>query len=268
MKSRFAWVCVAVLNLLALCSVQATDWKLVWSDEFDRSGAPDPSKWGYEEGFLRNQEAQYYTRDRRENARVEDGMLVIEGRKEAFLGQDGKHASYTSASLTTQGKANWTYGRLEVRAKLPAGKGVWPAIWMLGENIPSVGWPKCGEIDIMEFVGNDPAAIHGTVHYSQGGQHASSGGTTPIVNPGAGFHVYAVDWMRDRIDFFFDGKKYHTFPVGPAGIGSDNPFNKPQYLILNLALGGTWGGTVDQAALPQKFYIDYVRVYQEPADRS
>ncbi len=253
------------LSILSAWPVRAGDWKLVWSDEFDEPGLPNPAKWSYEEGLVRNHEAQYYTKGRLENARVEGGMLVIEARREAFADADGQHpAAYTSASLNTKGKASWTYGRIEARAKLPPAKGVWAAIWALGDNISEVGWPKCGEIDLMEFVGNEPAEVHGTIHYSKDGKHAASGGSAPIVNPGDGFHIYATEWTPDRIDFFFDGYKYHTFPLEVAGAGPDNPFHQPQYLILNLALGGSWGGKIDDAALPQKFLIDYVRVY-EPA---
>ena len=262
-KYLSAFAAGLAVSVLSVGSVRAGDWKLVWSDEFDAPGAPDSAKWGYEEGLLRNHEAQYYTRERPENARVEGGMLVIEGRKESYSSADGKHkAAYTSASLTTAGKASWTYGRFEVRAKLPQGKGVWPAIWMLGDDIAVANWPQCGEIDIMEFVGHAPDAIHGTVHFSKDGKHASSGGETPILHPEEGFHTYVVEWWPDRIDFFFDDKKYHTFSVARAGAGQDNPFHRPQYLILNLALGGDWGGAIDDAALPQKYLIDYVRIYQ------
>jgi beta-glucanase (GH16 family) len=264
MTSRFLFVCLAVVNGIFTASALAGDWKLVWSDEFDHPGLPDKSRWGYEEGFIRNGESQYYTVSRPENARVEDGMLVIEGRKENFAAATSKKpADYTSASVTTEGKASWTYGRLEVRAKLPEGKGMWPAIWTLGDNIHAIGWPKCGEIDIMEFVGKAPADIHGTIHYDKNGQHASNGGSTPIKNPSDGFHTYAVEWWPDRIDFFFDDKKYRTSPLADAGVGEENAFRKPHYLILNLALGGSWGGAIDDSRLPQKFLIDYVRVYQQ-----
>ena len=269
MSRRLAFACILAIHVFSAWSARAADWKLVWSDEFDKPGSPDVSKWGYEEGLVRNHEAQYYTRARPENARVEGGMLVIEGRKETFADADGKHpASYTSASLTTEGKASWTYGRVEVRAKLPEGKGVWPAIWMLGANMPAVGWPRCGEIDIMEFIGKAPELIHGTVHYSKDdGQHDANGAVTPISQPGEGFHTYAIEWWPDRIDFFFDETKYYTSPMEKAGPAQDNPFHKSQYLILNLALGGDWGGAIDDARLPQKFLIDYVRVYQQAPDK-
>jgi beta-glucanase (GH16 family) len=254
--------------MLWAASARGGEWKLVWSDEFDKPGLPDKTKWGYEEGLVRNHEAQYYTKDRLENARVKNGMLVLEGRKVVFAHSNGERwTGYTSASLTTEGKASWTYGRIEVRAKLPKGRGVWPSIWLLGENMRSTGWPRCGEIDIMEFVGKAPGAIHATVHYSMDGKHASNSGACPLPNPKSAFHNYAMEWWPDRIDFFFDDKKYYTVPVEKAQAGFENPFHKPQYLILNLALGGSWGGPIDNAALPQKFMIEYVRVYQQPPEQ-
>jgi beta-glucanase (GH16 family) len=258
----------------------AADWTLVWSDEFDGSGLPDPSRWDYEVGFVRNRELQYYTKARPENARLEDGMLIIEGRKEPFANPKFSpnekdpnrwqvtraQADYTAASVITLGKAAWLYGRIEVCAKLPQGKGVWPAIWMLGANRAQVGWPACGEIDIMEFVGHTPDRIHSTVHYKGAdGKHASSGGKLAVDRPFDDFHVYAVEWSAERLDFFFDQQKVHTFDLNQAGQGEENPFRKPQYLLLNLALGGSWGKEMDNTVLPQRFVIDYVRVYQPAA---
>ena len=257
------------------------DWKLVWSDEFDHPGAPDPAKWDYEEGFIRNGEAQYYARDRRENARVENGMLVIEARRErwdnprydpkARPGRRGGSpttrpaAEYTSASLTTFGRAEWTYGRIEVRGKLPRGRGVWPAVWMLGVNRPRVGWPACGEIDVMEFVGHTPDTVHGTAHFrGREGRHRQSGDRLAGVQPSDDFHVYAVEWTPERMDFFFDGRRYHTFHVAEADDAKgDNAFRHPFHLILNFAVGGTWGGAVDPSVFPQQYLVDYVRIYQK-----
>ena len=167
----------------------SAEWRLTWSDEFDKPGLPDKAKWSYETGFVRNNELQLYTRDRPENARIENGLLVIEGRKERYAnpnyqpGADSKKsrrsgvefADYTAASLITEGKASFLYGRVEVRAKLPHGKGVWPAIWMIGTNRVTVGWPRCGEVDIMEFVGKEPDRVHANVHYSQGGNTSKGG---------------------------------------------------------------------------------------------
>lgn len=239
---------------------ESDPWRLVWSDEFEVEGLPDSSKWTYEEGFIRNSEAQYYTRARPENARVEDGALVIESRKEQY-----KDADYTSASVTTRDRASWRYGRIEVRAKLPTGRGMWPAIWMLGTNISEVGWPESGEIDIMENVGFDPNRIHANVH-TAAFNHAdgtSKGASILIDEPHANFHVYAVEWYEDHIDFFVDDRKYFTFANTGGGV-DEWPFDQPQYLILNTAIGGAWGGRqgIDDSIFPQSFYIDYVRVYE------
>ncbi|CAL1518524.1 glycoside hydrolase family 16 protein [Chitinophaga sp. MM2321] len=248
---------------------------LVWSDEFDRDGLPDSTKWSYQEGFVRNNEEQYYTTARTENARVAGGHLIIEGRKEKFANafhQPGSNewqfhpdsASYTSACIVTQGKASWTYGRIEVRAKLPRGMGVWPAIWTLGDNEPVIGWPRCGEIDIMEFVGHDSARVHGNAHYEdpQKKKHTSMMGTKSEVSPTDGFHIYAIEWKDDRIDFYYDEHRFHTFPLDNAGVGKENAFRKPHFLLLNLALGGAWGGKIDDAIFPQSYILDYVRVFQ------
>ena len=246
----------------------AEQWKLVWSDEFDYHGLPDPTKWDYEEGFVRNQESQYYSRERLDNARVEGGRLVIECRKERFTPKNHPPVEYTAASLITQNKASWQYGRIEVRAQLPQGKGVWPAIWALGTNISKVDWPTCGEIDIMEFVGKETHNIYATVHYAVDGKHQSDGGKLAAPTPLADFHIYACEWDSDRIDFFFDNQKYHTVLIDKVGKGTDNPFRKPHYLLINFALGGTWGGPIDETVLPQTFLIDYVRVYSRPTHGS
>lgn len=235
-------------------------WELAWADEFDGEGLPDPEKWDYEEGFIRNNEAQYYTRARLENVRLEGGNLVIEARKEAFQG-----AEITSASLVTRGKAEFTYGRIEVRAQLPTGRGTWPAIWMLGINIDEVGWPACGEIDIMENVGFEPDTIYANIH-TQAYNHVkktNKGASLRVERPYEAFHVYAVDWFPDHLDFYVDDLKYFTFWNENSG-WETWPYDKPHYLIVNLAIGGSWGGQqgVDEMIFPQKFLIDYVRVYQ------
>ncbi len=242
------------------CSSQEPGWKLVWSDEFDYTGLPDPSKLTYDTGYIANNEKQYYTESRTENARVEDGHLIIEARKEKWEGFD-----YTSARLVTRETATWTYGRFETRAKLPTGTGTWPAFWMLGTNIREVGWPACGEIDIMENVGFDPKVVHGYVHteaynHTKGTQRGSS---VKLDRPWEEFHLYAVEWFDDRIDFFVDDHKYFTFEKE-----SDNddvwPFDKPHYLLLNLAIGGNWGGQqgIDDSIFPQQYIVDYVKVYE------
>ncbi len=254
---------IVFLGIIAPISLLASEWELIWADEFNYQGLPDASKWDYEEGFVRNREKQYYTRARAENARVENGMLVLECRKEAFTPPNHAAVEYTAASLITRNKQSWRFGRVEVRAKLPQGKGVWPAIWMLGTNITQVGWPTCGEIDIMELVGKEPNHIYGTLHYSVAGKHQSDGGRLQTEKPCDDFHVYAAEWSSNRVDFYFDKQKYHSVPLDKAGQGEANAFRKPHYLLINFALGGEWGGPIDDAILPQKYLIDYVRVYRE-----
>ena len=186
--------------LLSFCAKDnAQTWKLVWSDEFDTPGLPDPAKWGNEVGFIRNHELQYYTSRRMENSVVNDGRLLIIGRKESF-----QTANYTSASLTTDGKHSWTFGRIDARIKLPEGQGIWPAFWMLGQNISQVGWPKCGEIDIMEHINNEEI-LHGTLHWHNE-KHVSSGGTTAC--DVTKYHNYTVEWDKESIKWLLDGVKY------------------------------------------------------------
>ena len=266
--------------------LEAAAWQLVWSDEFDYEGLPDPAKWGYEEGYIRNEESQVYMRGRLKNTRVGDGMLIIEAHKEQVSNPNHdadsdmwqktrESGEYTSGCLTTLNQVDWKYGRVEARAKMPQGGGVWPAIWMMGSNrLPpldkpmkgKVSWPFCGEIDVMEFVGHEPNHIHGTTHFPnpETNEHQQHGSTL-AVNPPAyeDFHLYAIEWTPERIDYFYDGKLYHTTAVDLAGKGADNPFRKPHYLLLNFAIGGAWGGEVDPDLFPQQYCIDYVRVYKE-----
>jgi beta-glucanase (GH16 family) len=232
---------------------------LVWSDEFDYHGLPDPDKWEYETGMLRNNDAQYYTRQRRENCKVDDGILIIAAHKEHY-----DDAKYTSASINTKGRYEFHGGRVEVRAKLPLGRGVWPAIWTLGANIEEVGSPKCGEIDIMEFVGYEPDSIYASVHtYDYTIDKLNSrGGHIALTKP-QDFHIYAMEWRDDKIDFFLDDKKYYTCTRDTTH--TDNwPFDAPQYLLLNLAIGGSWGGIegIDDSIFPVEYQIDYVRIYR------
>lgn len=240
---------------------QEAKWQLVWSDEFDYEGLPDPDKWSYDIGYIANNEKQYYTEARLENARVEDGHLIIEARKESFEGFD-----YTSARLVTRGKQTWKYGRFEVRARVPAGRGTWPAIWTLGENISEVGWPACGEIDIMEYVGYDPNTFHGNVHTTAYNHiiDTNRGNDVKVDSPWDTFHVFAIEWFEDRIDFFLDGEQYFTFEK-EADDAAVWPFDEPQYLLLNLAIGGNWGGRegIDDSLFPHQFVVDYVRIYQK-----
>jgi beta-glucanase (GH16 family) len=272
----------ALLALSVALTADAAEWKLVWNDEFDKPGLPDTARWDYETGFIRNNEKQFYTRARQENARVENGMLIIEARKEMYhapttlvkterrrdknVESRRPDAEYTSASLTTRGKAAWTYGRIEVRAKLPSGRGTWPAIWTLGTNIDKAGWPKCGEIDIMEFVGFTPGVVHANIHTTKYNHAINTGKGDKIAIPDVSraFHLYGIEWDSRKIDFVVDGRRYFTFRND--GTGPEVwPFDKDQYLILNLAIGGEWGGQkgIDDRIFPQRYEIDYVRVYQK-----
>jgi beta-glucanase (GH16 family) len=245
---------------------QSGRWKLVWQDEFNYQGEPDTGKWSVVVKPPRwvNQEAQAYM-ERRENLRVENGHLIIQAR--------GSHdKGYTSARLDTFLSGKWTYGRLEVRAKLPEGRGTWPAIFMLPtENIKSVyGWPSSGEIDIMEHVGHNPGTVQASVHCSeynhlQGNQKF---GTFYMEDPFNEFHVYTVEWYPDRLDFFVDENKYFTFRKEMNG-WETWPFYKDFYLILCLAIGGSWGGAqgIDDSIFPTQMVIDYVRVYQADPEK-
>lgn len=238
--------------------------KLVWQDEFDKPGLPDTTKWAYDVGGngWGNNELQYYTARRPENARVEGGNLIIEARREPWQG-----SQYTSARLLTQGKTTWQYGRFEARAKLPAGLGTWPAVWMLGKNIVSAGWPRCGELDIMEHVGYDEGVVHGSIHSEQYNhvKNTQKTATVTLTDATTAFHVYAIDWTPDKIEFIVDDRAYFT--VYKSALGSSEaawPFDQPFFLILNLAVGGNWGGAkgVDTTIWPRRMEVDYVRIYQ------
>ena len=263
---------IAALLLFLPTTAHAADWSRTWSDEFSTPGRPDPAKWNYESGFIRNHESQYYT-DRPENVRVENGMLIVEGRKEHFPNPHYSptakglnalpFAEYTSASLITKGKFDFTYGRIEARAKLPTGPGTWPAIWTLGADIDQVSWPRCGEIDIMEFLGREGNLIHGTAHWANADRHHDSQTATfPLATAATDFHLYAVEWSPTQLRFFVDTTNYLTVPLYKADANNDNPFRHPQYLILNLALGGDWGKTIAPATTPAQLLIDYVRIYK------
>lgn len=251
--------------ILTTFSCSSDKWKLVWQDEFNGSTL-DTSKWtayvgdGCPElcGFGNN-ELQYYT-DRSENISFEDGKLII-----SALADSVKQRAYSSAKLTTKTKGDWQYGRFEVMAKVPEGKGNWPAIWMLPTENKYGGWPRSGEIDIMETVGYDRGNVHGTVH-TQSFNHmlgTQKGDSVQVDDFSEAFHLYAVEWYADRIDFFIDDNKYHTFEN--TSLNSDDwPFDHPFYLILNIAIGGSWGGKYGIAndVFPNRMEIDYVRVYE------
>lgn len=264
---------LATALALACCATAAAaeppkGYKLLWADEFDSGTAPDPTKWSYDTAVNKtgwyNNEAQYYSAHRAENARIEDGNLVIEARKEdlsMMADWGGQH--YSSARLITRGKAEWTYGFFDVRAKLPCGRGQWPAIWLLGTG----QWPNTGEIDIMEYVGHEPTTIYGTTHSADSvAKSAPQGGKTELSEPPCNaFHNYQAEWTPDAITFLIDGKPYYHREK-PKGAGVDVwPFHLPEYLILNTAVGGNWGGQqgIDDTIFPTRYEIDYVRVYQK-----
>ncbi|WP_405415195.1 family 16 glycosylhydrolase [Maribacter sp. Asnod1-A12] len=251
-------------------------YQLVWQDEFNNEGNIDSLKWNFEYGFIRNHEEQYYT-DRIENARVDNGLLVLETQKEEFENENfvsskeknwkknKEFASYTAASITTKDIAQWKYGKMVVRAKLPEGRGLWPAIWMLGENWREVGWPECGEIDIMEHVGFSKDSIFGTVHTKSFNHTIGTqvGKSVFIENPYSEFHDYEVQWTPKKVEFILDGNKYHEFEN--TGNGQlEWPFDQPFHMKLNVAVGGDWGGLqgIDDSIFPNSMLVDYVRIYQ------
>ncbi len=249
----------------ALRPEPASPWLLVWSDEFDGDSI-NAENWTYDIGGTGwgNAELQYYT-DRPENARLEDGELVIEARweEERIQGRE-----YTSARLKTQGLQTWTYGRIEARMQIPTGQGIWPAFWMLGEDITTVSWPGCGEIDIMENIGSQPKIVHGTVH-GPGYSGANGVGNSYPHPEGAAFaddfHVYAVEWEPEEIRWYVDDEHYGTVTVDdvPGEWVYDHPF----FIILNVAVGGHWPGYPDETTVfPQQLRIDYVRVYEANPD--
>lgn len=263
---------VVLLSVITVITIACSDqkkttpeiltpqWELVWEDNFDTPGLPDTTVWGYEVGFIRNREAQYYTESRLENARVENGTLVIEANTDNWEGN-----KITSASTNTLGKKSILYGRIEVKAKLPTGVGTWPAIWMLGENMKQMGWPACGEIDIMENVGYDPDTIHANIH-TKAYNHSigtNKGNRIGIEKPFENFNVYAVNWFEDHMDFFVNDSLYFSFQNERTG-NNAWPFDKAHYLLINLAIGGDWGGRngIDDAIFPQKYFIDFVKVYK------
>jgi beta-glucanase (GH16 family) len=242
-----------------------TEKKLVWSDEFDKNGEPDPTKWSYDVGTgcpncgWGNNENQFYTDNRRENARVENGHLIIEARQEKM-----DYQQYTSARMVSKKKGDWLFGRIEARIKCPVGRGTWPAFWMLPTDWKYGGWPKSGEIDIMEHVGYLRDSIFGSAH-SETFNHTKGTGSTGNIflnDSEQKFHIYAVEWHADRIDYFVDETKYHTFK-NVQKTADEWPFDQPFHVILNLAVGGNWGGKmgVDAEIWPRKMEVDFVRVY-------
>lgn len=267
-------------------------WELTWADEFDGNGSPDERFWSHEVGFLRNHEPQYYTTNRLENCRLQDGVLVLTARKEQWPNPDWvdrrlggwkrqrEFADYTSASIKTAGKKSFLYGRIEVRAQMPSSIGAWPAIWTLGESIrlpkddPGYwNWPACGEIDIVELWANQSNRVASCLHTSKDatrekGPHAVIGGgdlqLKPEEAPWNGFHTYTLDWDEDNVYMYYDGRQYGRGKLSrgdwPDG---QNPFRKPHYLILNLALGGYGNAVSEKSVFPMEFKVDYVRYFQK-----
>jgi beta-glucanase (GH16 family) len=247
----------------------AQKWTLVWSDEFNGADGsrPDPSKWVYDVGSERwgNNELECYT-DRPENSVVRGGNLVIVARKENVKCAKGPDKNYTSARLTTFGRFSQTYGRFEARIKIPRGQGMWPAFWMLGEDISKVGWPASGEIDIMEVIGKDPSTAYGSLHGP--GYNGNRGYRGEYRLPGKvefadNFHVFAIEWEPDVVRFYVDDDLYATQTTKRLPPDGKWVFDHPFYIILNCAVGGDWPGSPDATThFPQEMLVDYVRVYK------
>jgi beta-glucanase (GH16 family) len=246
-------------------------WTLVWSDEFSSpdGSAPDPAKWTYDTGGKGwgNKELECYT-NRLQNAQINSGNLVITAHQEnaPFVCSDGATNNYTSARLKTQGLFSQAYGRFEARIKIPAGQGMWPAFWMLGKDITTAGWPTCGEIDIMENIGKEPATVHGSLHGPSTTTRTSD--ATSIFTLPAGqafaddFHLFAIEWEPGVVRFYVDSNLYATFTESQWPAGGTWVFDHPFFIILNLAVGGNWPGSPDSTTVfPQHLLVDYVRVY-------
>lgn len=270
------YLSILILLFITSCDSSSTsvdqppedlEYQLVWSDEFDGNSL-DTDKWSYQLGTgaqfglvgWGNNELQYYT-DREDNIFVSDGMLHIVAKEERF-----NHMDYTSARIRTINKGDWQFGRIEIKAKLPEGQGIWPAIWMLPTDEVSGGWPQSGEIDIMELVGHEPNVVHGTVHYGPKWPNNRWQGNTYTLSDGSkfsdNFHVFSIEWVNDEMNWFVDGEKYHT--ITPESLSPHPyPFNERFHLLINLAVGGNWPGDPDSnTEFPQTMLVDYIRVYQ------
>jgi beta-glucanase (GH16 family) len=245
---------ILFILLLSFFRNEAQTWNLVWSDEFTETSIQS-SNWNFETGSggWGNSELEYYT-NRTDNATISNGNLLIIAKQESYNG-----SNYTSARMNTSGLHSWTYGKVEASIKLPSGQGLWPAFWMLGNNISQVSWPQCGEIDIMERINTAPT-LYGTMHWENNGA-ASYGGNTPIPNPSQ-YHLYSVEWDSASIVWYLDGTQYWSGNIA-NNINNTNAFHEPFYILLNMAVGGTWPGNPDGTSVfPDTMYIDYVRVYQ------
>lgn len=275
----FAPLLLAAALLLLSCGGGATlqappaaGFTLSWSDEFNGAdgSSPDASKWTYDKGTdgngWGNNELETYT-NRTQNVQIKSGNLVITAIKETYADpSDGVTRNYTSARIKTQGLFSQAYGRFEARIKIPAGQGMWPAFWMLGNDIASVGWPKCGEIDIMENIGKEPGIVHASLHGPSTTSSTSDLSTPFSLSAGqnfaADFHLYAVEWEPGTIRFYVDSSLYATFNKSQWPVGGTWTFGHPFFLILNVAVGGDWPGSPDNTTVfPQQMLVDYVRVY-------
>jgi beta-glucanase (GH16 family) len=227
----------------------------MWSDEFNGSDAPDTSKWGYELGYIRNNELQYYTNSTN-NTRQYNGNLEITVRQEPVSGYN-----YTSGSITTEGKASWKFGKIEGRFKIPKGQGLWACFWTLGTNFRSVGWPACGEMDIFEHVNNESNSYH-TAHWADTNEvHTGKMGTNSNIDVSQ-WHVYSIIWDASNITWYVDDVQVHQLSI-LNGVNSTQEYHLPQYILINLPIGGGWPGSPDATTvLPATMYCDYVRVYQ------
>lgn len=274
--ARFVRVFTLSLAMLGVCRTAAGDafpqdeksaWTLVWSDEFNGpdGSRPDPAKWKFEVGGngWGNHELEYYT-NRPENSFMRDGNLVIQALKENFTGPDHVTRDYTSARITTQGLFEQAYGRFEARIKIP--RGLWPAFWLLGNDIGTIGWPGSGEIDIMENIGKEPSMVHGSLHgpgYSGDRDYTSEYKLPGGVHFADDFHVFAVEWEPKTVRFFVDQELYATFTPARLPAGMKWVFDHPFFIILNVAVGGDWPGPPDATTtFPQTMLVDYVRVYK------
>ncbi len=248
-----------LLCLFFTATANSQTYHLVWSDEFTGTGAPDPAKWGYELGYIRNSELQFYTNSTN-NVRQNAGNLEITVRKEAVNGYN-----YTSGSIITKGKTDWAYGKIEGRFKMPNGKGLWACFWTLGTNYDEIWWPKCGEIDIFEHI-NSENLIHSTAHWENAaGAHISSGHDSPAIEV-TQWHVYSIEWTPFTIKWFVDGVQHHELNIA-NGINNTQAFHKPHYVLINFPIGGNWPGAPDAATvLPATLYCDYIKMYEYVPD--
>jgi len=256
-------VLILLMCMFFTVHTNSQTFKLVWSDEFNGTGAPDPAKWDYELGYIRNNELQYYTKSTN-NARQHKGNLEITVRKEQIKGtKEGKAETfdYSSGSVITLNKADWTYGKIEGRFKMPVGQGLWACFWTLGSNITQIGWPKCGEIDIFEHI-NSETLIHGTAHWAdESSKHTSKGGNSKEFDV-TKWHNYSIVWTPASIKWYVDEVQFHEVSI-LDGVNSTQEFHKPHYILINLPIGGSWPGPPDATTvLPATLYCDYVRVYE------